>query len=59
MIQTLHHLSFHVKTASIPSRKANFSCLWMTGVTSLAFLVQGRLEKELVNSCKRTWRLTE
>ena len=44
---------WHVKTASIPSRKANFSCLCLTNVTSPAFFVEGRLESQQVNSCKR------
>ena len=44
---------WHVKTASIPSRKASFSCLCLTNVTSLAFLVQGHFEKQLVSDFAR------
>ena len=44
---------WHVTKASIPSRKANFSCLCLTNVTSLAFFVEVRLESQQVNSCKR------
>ena len=42
-----------MKTASIPSRKASFSCLCLTHVTSLAFLVQGHFEKQLVSDFAR------
>ena len=44
---------WHVKTASIPSRKASFSCLCLTDVTSLAFLVQGHFENKLVSDFAR------
>ena len=50
---------WHVKTASIPSRKASFSCLCLTNVTSLAFLVQGHFEKQLVSDFARKNEMSE
>ena len=44
---------WHVKTASIPSRKASFSCLCLTDATSLAFLVQGHFEKQLSDFARK------